>query len=167
MKEVNDLACQRIFSYAVVAMGVTTPPIVGNAGYLLYKAGVFGQRAFGEAFSSVGLTAREFLVLSFASVAPLSQQDVARRLGIDPTLVVGVVDELEGRSLLRRDKDPNDRRRYLLTVTAKGATLLTKARATAERAEAAFLEPLSATEREQLHSILVTLMTPKLTWLEG
>jgi DNA-binding MarR family transcriptional regulator len=148
-------------------MGATTPPIVGNAGYLLYKAGVFGQRAYDEAFSSVGLTAREFLVLSFASAEPLSQQDVARRLGIDPTLVVGVVDDLEGRSLLRRDKDPNDRRRYVLTVTAKGNTLLGKARRTAERAEAAFLQPLSATQREQLHAILRTLMTPKLSWLNG
>jgi DNA-binding MarR family transcriptional regulator len=115
----------------------------------------------------VGLSAREFLVLSFASAEPLSQQDVARRLGIDPTLVVGVVDDLEGRTLLRRDKDPNDRRRYVLTVTAKGNTLLAKARSTAERAEAAFLEPLSATQREQLHAILITLMTPKLSWLNG
>src|SRR4051812_20702140 len=116
---------------SLAGMGATTPPIVGNAGYLLYKAGVFGQRAYDDAFSSVGLTAREFLVLSFASASPLSQQDVARRLGIDPTLIVGVVDDLEGRSLLRRDKDPNDRRRYVLTVTAKGNSLLTKARATA------------------------------------
>jgi DNA-binding MarR family transcriptional regulator len=146
-------------------MGATTPPIVGNAGYLLYKAGVFGQRAYDEAFSSVGLTAREFLVLSFASAAPLSQQDVSRRIGIDPTLVVGVVDDLESRSLLRRDKDPKDRRRYVLTVTAKGNSLLAKARTTAERAEAAFLEPLSAAQREQLHAILLTLMTPKLSWL--
>ena len=145
----------------------STPPIVGNAGYLLYKAGVIGQRAFDEAFSSVGLTAREFLVLSFAADASLSQQDVARRLGIDPTLVVGVVDDLEGKRLLRRDKDPSDRRRYLLTVTAKGNTLLAKARTTAERAEDAFLEPLTATQREQLQAILVTLMTPKLSWLAG
>jgi DNA-binding MarR family transcriptional regulator len=148
-------------------MGATTPPIVGNAGYLLYKAGVIGQRAFDDAFGSVGLTAREFLVLSFAADAALSQQDVARRLGIDPTLIVGAVDELEGRSLLRRDRDPKDRRRYVLTVTAKGTALLAKAQATAVRAEDAFLEPLSATQREQLQSILLTLMTPKLSWLDG
>lgn len=143
-----------------------TPPIVGNAGYLLYKAGVFGQRAFDGAFAAVGLTAREFLVLTFASAEPPSQQDVARRLGIDATLVVGVVDELEGRGLLRRDRDPGDRRRYLLTVTPDGSTLLAKARKTATKAERAFLAPLDDAQRAQLEALLIALMTPKLPWLD-
>jgi DNA-binding MarR family transcriptional regulator len=143
------------------------PPIVGNAGYLLYKAGVFGQRAFGDAFAEVGLTAREFLVLTFASAERLSQQDVARRLGIDPTLVVGVVDDLQGRDLLRRDRDPLDRRRYVLAVTPQGAAVLAKARKTATTAERDFLAPLDDAQRAQLQTLLVALMTPKLPWLDG
>ena len=146
-------------------MGVT-PPVVGSAGYLLYKAGMIGQRGFDDAFASVGLTAREFLVLSFASEAALSQQDVARRLAIDPTLMVGVVDDLEGRGLLRRDKDPADRRRYLLTVTAEGFALLATARTTATNAERAFLDPLDDDQRAQLEELLLVLMTPKLPWLQ-
>lgn len=143
------------------------PPIVGSSGYLLYKAGVHLQKELDEAFSGVGLTAREFLVLSFAATQPLSQQDIARRLGIDPTLIVWVVDELEGRDLLRRDRDPTDRRRYLLTVTPKGEAVLADAQHAAEAAVGVFLEPLTARQRNQLESLLVTLMTPKLSWLQA
>ena len=63
-------------------------------------------------------------MLSFAATEPLSQQDIARRLGIDPTVLVGVVDELERRSLVERRRDPADRRRYLLVVTGDGTELL-------------------------------------------
>jgi DNA-binding MarR family transcriptional regulator len=142
-----------------------TPPIFTSTAYLLYKAGMYAQKAFDDAFGTVGLNAREFLVLAFATTEPLSQQDIARRLGIDPTVLVGVVDELERRSLVARRRDPGDRRRYLLAVTDSGAELLVKAERTATEATHAFLDPLDTTRRRQLSELLVELMTPKLPWL--
>jgi DNA-binding MarR family transcriptional regulator len=143
----------------------TTPTTFTGAGYLLYKGGLYAQKALDEAFGAVGLTAREFLLLAFAATGPLSQQDIARRLAIDPTVVVGVVDELERRNLVERRRDPADRRRYLLAVTADGSELLDKAGRTAQEATDAFLDPLSEKERRQLGALLRTLMTPKMPWL--
>ena len=143
----------------------TTPPIFTSTAYLLYKAGMYAQRAFDDAFDAVGLSAREFLVLAFAATEPLSQQDIARRLGIDPTVLVGVVDELEGRRLVARRRDPGDRRRYLLEVSGTGTDLLTKAERTATEATHAFLDPLDDKQRRHLGDLLVELMTPKLPWL--
>jgi DNA-binding MarR family transcriptional regulator len=142
-----------------------TPPIFTSTAYLLYKAGIHAQKAFDDAFGAVGLNAREFLVLAFATAEALSQQDIARRLGIDPTVLVGVVDELERRRLVERRRDPDDRRRYLLEVTETGAELLTKAERTATDATHAFLNPLDGKQRTSLGELLVTLMTPKLPWL--
>ena len=129
------------------------PPIFIRPAYLLYKAGMYVQKAFDDAFGTVGLNAREFLVLAFASTEPLSQQDIARRLGIDPTVLVGVVDELEGRRLVERRRDPDDRRRYLLAVTESGAELLVKAERTAT-------EATQACPRESGRS----LRTPSSNW---
>ena len=43
---------------------------------------------------------REFLVLTFVRAADgLSQQELSARLGLDPTIVVGLVDGLEDRDL--------------------------------------------------------------------
>ena len=144
-----------------------TPPIFTRPAYLLYKAGIYAQKAFDDAFGAVGLNAREFLVLAFATTEPLSQQDIARRLAIDPTVLVGVVDELERRRLVARRRDPDDRRRYLLEVTETGAELLTKAEQAATEATNTFLNPLAKAQRNQLGELLVTLMTPKMPWLEG
>jgi DNA-binding MarR family transcriptional regulator len=143
----------------------TTPRTFSGAGYLLYKGGLYAQKALDEAFAEVGLSAREFLLLAFAATGQLSQQDIARRLAIDPTVVVGVVDELERRGLVERRRDAADRRRYLLVVTADGLELLAKAERTAQEATDAFLDPLSGPERRQLGALLRTLMTPKMPWL--
>jgi MarR family transcriptional regulator, lower aerobic nicotinate degradation pathway regulator len=144
-----------------------TPPIFTRPAYLLYKAGLYAQKAFDGAFETVGLSAREFLVLAFATTEPLSQQEIARRLGIDPTVLVGVVDELERRGLVERRRDPDDRRRYHLAVTESGVELLAKAERTATEATQAFLEPLDGAQRRHLGELLITLMTPKMPWLEG
>ena len=143
------------------------PPIFTRPAYLLYKAGLYAQKAFDDAFGKVGLSAREFLVLAFANTEPLSQQDIARRLGIDPTVLVGVVDELERKNLVERRRDPEDRRRYLLVVTESGAEALAAAERTATEATQEYLRPLDGAQRKQLAALLTALMTPKMSWLDG
>ena len=70
------------------------------------------------------LTGRQFLVLTFAGgEEPLSQLELSRRLNLDPTIVVGLLDELEERGLVNRVRDPADRRRHLLELTAAGRKL--------------------------------------------
>src|SRR5829696_8013847 len=62
---------------------------------------------FETALDSLGLSGRELLVLGFVRRADgLSQQALSERLGLDPTLVVGLVGALEQRALVRRTKDP-------------------------------------------------------------
>jgi DNA-binding MarR family transcriptional regulator len=112
------------------------------------------------------LNGREFLVLSFARASDgLSQQELSERLGLDPTIVVGLIDALEGRGLMTRTKDPTDRRRNLLGLTAPGRDVHDAALAAAQRAEDAFLEPLSASQRKALRASLRTVMAPRLPWL--
>ena len=146
-------------------IGVSVPDVMSSTGYLLFKAGVLAQRGLDSVLTEMGLSYREFLVLAFTSADELSQQDVARRLSTDPTLIVATVDALEDRGVLERTRDPRDRRRYVLVVTAEGRKLLAKTAKLASQEEDEFLAPLAADERERLGTLLRTVLAPKLTWL--
>ena len=141
--------------------------VLTSAGYLLLKAGHYIGNDFDAALTTLGLTGREFLVLSFVRAADgLSQQALAARLGLDPTLVVGLVDALEQRGLVTRTKDPADRRRNRLDLTDDGSGLHDAAVAAARRAEAVFLDPLTPRQRTQLRAALRAVMAPRLPWLD-
>lgn len=50
----------------------------------------------------------------------LSQQELAERLGLEKSTVSRLVAEMEGAGLLRRERDPDNRRYYRLHITARG-----------------------------------------------
>jgi DNA-binding MarR family transcriptional regulator len=137
-----------------------------SAGYLLLKAGTQFHSVIDDALAALDLNGRQLLVLTFVGGEEhLSQKMLATRLGLDPTIVVALVDELEGRRLLARERDPEDRRRHRLRLTAAGRKLHTRALTTVTRAEQEFLAPLDRAERAELRRLLVTTMTPRLPWL--
>jgi DNA-binding MarR family transcriptional regulator len=141
-------------------------PVVTSAGYLLLKAGHHIGQEFDAALARLGLSGREFLVLSFVGAAKdLSQQDLSERLGLDPTLVVGLVDALEERRWMTRTRAPADRRRNVLRLTAAGRTARTRAVRAAGEAEDRFLGPLGLEERETLRALLDNIMRHRLAWL--
>ena len=67
---------------------------------------------------------------------------------------------------MTRSKDPADRRRNILALTADGIAVHDAAVAAAGRAEDAFLAPLTPTQRTQLRSALRRVMAPRLAWLD-
>ena len=144
----------------------TSDPVLTSAGYLLLKAGHYMGQDFDDTLKSLALTGREFLVLSFVSAAEgLSQQELADRLGLDPTIIVGLVDTMEDRGLMTRTRDAADRRRNVLGLTSTGHELHTRAVEAAAAAQAEFLAPLSEAEREKLRKLLHAVMAPRLRWL--
>ncbi len=141
-------------------------PLFTSAGYLLLKAGTHLHTLIDDTLAGLDLTGRQLLVLGFASRGePLSQQMVSARLGLDPTIVVALVDELEGRGAIRRERDPEDRRRHRLQITPKGRKLYAAAVREVASAEREFLAPLDRTERDALRRLLVTTMSPRLPWM--
>jgi DNA-binding MarR family transcriptional regulator len=84
---------------------------------------------------------------------PSSQRVLGGRLRQDPSDLVGVLDDLEGRGLVKRAQDPDDRRRHRVSITPKGRRALTSAERRFTTAEDALLEPLTRAERAELHRL--------------
>ena len=86
-------------------------PVLTSAGYLLLKAGTQFHAIIDDALAALDITGRQFLVLTFAGGPDaLSQSELSARLNLDPTIVVGLIDGLEERGAIRRERDPADRK---------------------------------------------------------
>jgi DNA-binding MarR family transcriptional regulator len=89
----------------------------------------------------------------------LSQRDLGARLGVDPSVLVALLNALEDRDLVRRRRDPADRRRHIVEITDQGAAAVTKLDAAIARVEDELFADLTLHERDTLHSLLARVRT--------
>jgi DNA-binding MarR family transcriptional regulator len=73
---------------------------------------------------------------------------------MDGTNVVGLLNDLEAEQLIERRRSPQDRRRHVVELTAKGLELLDKAECVLAAAENEVLAALDEAQREALYSLL-------------
>ena len=113
------------------------------------------QADFREALGQDSLAPRVFSALSLVVQFPhISQSKLARRLGIERSGLVAIVDELEGLGYLSRATVPGDRRVQALVPTQKGRSAYAEAVATVRAHEKALLADLSAAEQRVLINLL-------------
>src|SRR5438094_4405848 len=80
-----------------------------------------GRRAAESSMSPGGLRPRHLIALKLLSErGPASQQGLAEALSLDPSNVVGLLNELEERGLITRRRDRADRRRHIVEVSPRG-----------------------------------------------
>lgn len=73
------------------------------------------------ALSEHEVSLREYWVLTCLSISHASSQaSLCATLGIDASDMVRLIDALEAKSWVKRERDPNDRRRQIVTSTKKG-----------------------------------------------
>ena len=102
---------------------------------------------------------RGYLVLAAAASGCANNQlEVARRLGVDRSVMVGLLDGLEHAGLVTRKPNPTDRRERAITVTPTGSKRLAAIQTKLERVTSHILEPLSANQRERLLGALHTVV---------
>jgi MarR family transcriptional regulator, lower aerobic nicotinate degradation pathway regulator len=141
------------------APSTSAPPVERRLVLLMVRLARMAGYRLGQALAAMEIRTHEFAVLNHLSESgPLSQQELGQALRINPSNLVGLLDLLEADGLLVRVRDPHDRRRHLVTLTAIGRRRLMRAWEAAEAAEADLLSPLSDHEREQLRGMLERLV---------
>ena len=115
-----------------------------------------GRRAAEASMSPGGLRTRHLIALKLlCDQGSANQQDLADALSLDPSNVVGLLNELEARQLITRRRDPADRRRHIVELSALGQEELGRAYARLSSVEDDLLSALSAEERDTLYNLLV------------
>ena len=137
------------------------PPaeMAGHLGFLLKHVQLRFFDLVTVALAPTGIGGREAAVLrAIDNPQPLAQGEIARRMGIDRTTMVALIDDLQERGLVQRRQDPEDRRRNVVELTDLGQDVTRQAARAGEQAERAFLSPLSAGEAQQFKKALRALL---------
>jgi DNA-binding MarR family transcriptional regulator len=104
-------------------------PLAERTGFLLTRAHFSSRDRANELLRPLGIVVRHFGLMSLLDAhGPSSQQALARRLSVSPTMITQIVDEVEARGLAERRRNPDDRRSYLVSLTAEGKRKLKAAR---------------------------------------
>lgn len=129
----------------------------GAAGFpfLLVQLGSLVASQFTEQLAPLGLEPRHFGMLTrLAANEGMAQQAIGELIGLNPTQMVFLVDELEQRGLVERRRNPADRRSYSLYLTDQGHQMLAKVRQTALAHQRSLGSTLTEDERQQLTRLL-------------
>ena len=114
------------------------------------------RRAYDSCMAPGCLRPRHLIALSVLhDRGPLSQQGLGEALSLDPSNVVGLLNELEERGLITRQRDPADRRRHIVTLSQAGTAELSASATRLTDIEDELLKALSPAERDQLRDLLV------------
>ena len=115
-----------------------------------------GRRAFEGTLEPGGLRPRHLIALRLLSdQGPASQQALADSLSLDPSNVVGLLNELEERQLITRRRDAADRRRHIVELSPQGESELCDAYEGLRQIDDDLLSALSVKERAALYDLLV------------
>jgi MarR family transcriptional regulator, lower aerobic nicotinate degradation pathway regulator len=132
--------------------------LLGSTVFLLKRLGDTVKERAVAGYVLAGCNPYQYAVLALLGEGDQdTQAAIADALGFDRSQLVGILDELEEHGLIKRRRDPNDRRRHVVTMTAEGKRTLGRQREIIERVENEFLEPLDDKSRKALHELLLRL----------
>ena len=131
---------------------IEIPEFAGQLFFRLWRA---SHTRFAEELEAVGLTPALFALLDILGARQGAiQQELGSAMGVDPSTMVSLIDQLETAGLAKRRPRPTDRRAREVVITPKGRRLLERTRRMASAVEDEVLGGLSAAERRQLLALL-------------
>jgi DNA-binding MarR family transcriptional regulator len=122
----------------IETIAITTPHVEGDEdigeikdilGFHIRLAYGSVYRHFMETFADLDLTQKQVSVLWLVDDHPgIAQTDLAMRLRMDRATTMAIINRLQARHFLRRDKSPTDGRKQALFLDPKGVTVLATAK---------------------------------------
>jgi DNA-binding MarR family transcriptional regulator len=129
--------------------------LVASSGFLMARLGMAFKAIAVERIEAEGAEPHHYGVLAMLGEgARETQSTIATALDLDPSRLVAVLDALEARGLILRQRDPHDRRRHAVSITPDGKRQLQRLRTIAKELEDEFFGALDAEDRATLHRLL-------------
>src|SRR3954447_2410552 len=126
-----------------------------NPCFLLALLGRVAKRRFADALEPTGLKGPEaFALMRLRDLGPISQQELADMLDLDPSKLVALLNQLESDGLAERRRDPGDRRRHIVEISPRGHQRLADADRVMADFEVEFFSGLAADELDELQGLL-------------
>ncbi|HEX4661268.1 MAG TPA: MarR family transcriptional regulator [Streptosporangiaceae bacterium] len=123
--------------------------------YLLVQLGFHLARKFSERLAPLGVEPRQVGMLTrLAANEGRSQQAIGELVGLNPTRMVFLVDELEKQGLVERRRNPADRRSHALYLTDQGREKLREAQQASAAHEREIGASLTDAQRRELAALL-------------
>lgn len=127
-------------------------------GYLLTFIAERATDRFEAAVAEHGIRSKHAAVLVVVDAdGPMSQRALGRRLQIDKSPMVGLLDDLERLGLAERRRSDEDRRVQAIHLTRKGRMVLARVRELADAENARTFDVLDDDERALLHDLLLRI----------
>jgi DNA-binding MarR family transcriptional regulator len=125
------------------------------AGQLFFRLWRTSHTRTADALASIGLSPALFAVLNVLGAREGTiQQQLSADMGIDPSAMVKLINELEEAGLAERRRRPNDRRAWEVKITPNGRHALQRAKQLASDVEDEVLAGLTAADRRQLLALM-------------
>ena len=132
--------------------------LVASSGFLLARLGFGFKAKLIAKLEQAGFEIYDYSVLAILAEGDReTQATIANALSLDPSRLVALLDSLEQRALIARQRDPQDRRRHVVSITAAGKRQLSRLRQMAKQLDDEFLAPLDPESRKTLHELLLRL----------
>ncbi len=129
-----------------------------QAGFLLRRAHQRSAAIFQDQFAASGLTPLQFTSLvKIRDQGRASQNLLGRLTHADPATIMGVINRLVERGLIRKSGDPEDKRKSILMLTSKGLNLIESLETAALAVSRETLAPLTSKEQKTFLRLLAKL----------
>jgi DNA-binding MarR family transcriptional regulator len=138
-------------SFAYMSRSKSRPT---GAAFLLAQLGAHAADRFGERIEVLGISPPHAGILRMIAATPsCNQQALAKRLGVLPSRMVLLIDELAEKGLVKRNRSQKDRRHSELALTKAGSQMLGKLSKLAMEHEAELCADLTSKERDTLAAL--------------
>lgn len=126
-----------------------------SLGYLLNYAARLAARMHARCLEQHNVTLGQWAVLMFLWVEDgVSQTELSRQVAVEDATMVRAIDRMERDGLVRRQRNPRDRRQLRIFLTDKGRSLRDVLVPVAIAGNEVLTQSFSAAETYQMHDLL-------------
>jgi DNA-binding MarR family transcriptional regulator len=130
-----------------------------SVGYLVKRCGILMAQIAEQRFESQPISFTQWIVLMTLTQHPhLSPTELSMQVGHDMGALTRVVDDLQHKKLVRRERSEQDRRGVQITATAEGRRVALATKAIMVEFLNELIEPYSKAETELLISLLQRML---------